>query len=235
MEECKEIVELAWDPYREDSALPVQERLERCQKMLQQWNQNSFGNVYKGIKQKQNRLQQLESLNLLHETAEEIQTLKKEINELHTREEVMWKQRSRVSWLQYGDKNSKFFHATASQRRQKNRIGGLMDDLGVWHDDQETTEKLILDYFKDIYSSNQPTSFDESLEAMDERVTPEMNDELQKEFKAVEVWHALQQMHPTKAPGPDGMSPVFYQKYWSIVGPSVTNCVLQALNSSVMS
>ena len=53
-------------------------------------------------------------------------------------------------------------------------------------------------------------------------------------FKADEVWQALQQMHPTKSPGLDGMSPIFYQKYWDIVGVSVSNCVLQALNTGVM-
>ena len=72
------------------------------------------------------------------------------------------------------------------------------------------------------------------MEAMDKRVTPEMNEELIKEFKVVEVWQALQQMHPTKSPGPNGMSPIFYQKYWDVVGPSVSNCVLQVLNSGVM-
>ena len=37
-EECKEVIEMAWDPYKDDSARPIQERLERCQRQLQCWN-----------------------------------------------------------------------------------------------------------------------------------------------------------------------------------------------------
>ena len=61
-----------------------------------------------------------------------------------------------------------------------------------------------------------------------------MNNVLLESFKADEVWQALQQMHPTKSPGPNGMSPIFYQKYWDIVGVNVSSCVLQALNTGVM-
>ena len=110
----------------------------------------------------------------------------------------------------------------------------MLDDEGVWQEEPEIVENIILDYFKSIFSSDQPASFDASLEAMDRRVTPEMNQALLKEFRAEEVWSALKQMHPTKAPGPDSMSPIFYQKYWDIVGPSVQNCVLQALNTGIM-
>jgi hypothetical protein len=38
-------------------------------------------------------------------------------------------------------------------------------------------------------------------------------------------------MHPSKAPGSDGMSSFFFQKYWHIVGFSVSTAVLSVLNS----
>lgn len=64
------------------------------------------------------------------------------------------------------------------------------------------------------------------------KVFEEMNEELTKEFTAEEVKAALKQMHPTKALRPNGMSAVFYQKYWDIVGFDVTNMVLNVLNSN---
>lgn len=88
-----------------------------------QWNREVFGNVNKVLKQKQERLQQLENLN--HDMVEEIQLLRKEINKTFIREEVMWKQRSRALWMRWGDRNTKFFHVTAMQRQRHNKIKGL--------------------------------------------------------------------------------------------------------------
>ena len=41
-------------------------------------------------------------------------------------------------------------------------------------------------------------------------------------------------MAPLTAPGPDGMSPIFYKSFWHIVGEDVTAVVLKVLNSSVV-
>lgn len=43
---------------------------------------------------------------------------------------------------------------------------------------------------------------------------------------------ALKNMHPTKAPAPDGVHVVFYQKYWHIVGDDISALVLDCLNNA---
>ena len=60
-----------------------------------------------------------------------------------------------------------------------------------------------------------------------------MNESLDRVFTRKEVVTALKQVHPTIAPGPDGMSALFYQKYWNIVGNGITNMVLNVLNNNV--
>ena len=214
--------------------MQVQYRLKCCQESLKLWNERVFGNVNKTLKLKQNCLQQLELLDLLHEPAEEIKALKKEINEITLREEMMWNQRLRALWVQCGDRNTKFFHETASNRRRRNRIEGLCDKEGIWRENKEEVDGIILDYFKEIYSTSFLVEFGSSLRVIDRRVSDDMNDALLKEFRVEEVRRALKQMHPTKSPGPDGMSPIFFQKYWDVVGPQVVDCVLNTLNSGIM-
>ena len=50
-------------------------------------------------------------------------------------------------------------------------------------------------------------------------------------FSAIEIKDALFYMHPDKSPGPDGMNPAFYQKFWHIVGEDVVLACLTFINN----
>lgn len=63
---------------------------------------------------------------------------------------------------------------------------------------------------------------DEILQATNQVVTQEMNGFFDSPFDAEEIKLAIKQMHPLKAPSPDGLLALFYKKYWHIVDRDVT-------------
>ena len=93
---------------------------------------------------------------------------------------------------------------------------------------------IIENYFKDIYTTSNLSSFDEILSGIHPAISEEDAGLLSRDFHASEVRLALDQMAPLTAPGPDGMSPIFYESFWHIMGRDVTSVVLNALNSGVV-
>ena len=57
-----------------------------------------------------------------------------------------------------------------------------------------------------------------------------MNEELQQPFTEEEITTTLSHMCPTKAPGPDGLPAVIFQKHWKLVREGVVNTCLHILN-----
>ena len=122
----------------------------------------------------------------------------------------MWKQRSRLNWFKEGDRNTRFFHAKALARYQKNVIEGIYDEASVWQDDESVVEMIFKDYYLELFVSSNPNEFTNLLEAVQPKVTESMNSSLLREFQSSEVYRALKQMYPLKAPGPDGMPLYFF-------------------------
>lgn len=79
-----------------------------------------------------------------------------------------------------------------------------------------------MNYFGSLFTSSNPTHIDHALEDFETRVSYEMNANICAASPGEEVQVALSQMHPTKAPGPDGMCHLFFKYYWNLVGPAVT-------------
>jgi hypothetical protein len=61
-------------------------------------------------------------------------------------------QRSRVNWLQHGDRNTAFFHQFASARRKKNLIKKLKHGED-WVEGTSAPKPIILEYFSGLFTS----------------------------------------------------------------------------------
>lgn len=93
-------------------------------------------------------------------------------------------------------------------------------------------EREFCDYFANLFATSKSNQeqVEAALEGMVPKVTDEMNEQLQQPFTEEEILETLLQMCPTKAPGPDGFSAAFYQKYWERVSTRVVTTCLHILN-----
>ena len=223
-DECENVVVNAWL-----GGASMVSKLEMCAADLRKWRNEKFGPAFKKLKSRRKELKKLNGGGLTPQQMDRRKRILREITELLELEESYWKQRSRVLWLAEGDKNSKFFHQRVSGRKKKNSIRAIKDENGVEVVGDNRVGQVVVNYFRSLFTSSTPSMINEALRHFQGRVTREMNEGLQMEYQVEEIRLALSQMHPIKAPGPDGMCPMSFQSYWHIVGPSISYMVLRIL------
>lgn len=139
-----------------------------------------------------------------------------EVEKLASQDEIHLRQRSRISWLREGDRNSNFFHLKASSRKVLNTIPGLVSSHSDWCSDDSKMGNIVLDYFGEIFTSSNPTLMDMEnvLGSVEPIVDCTMNHILTSLFTAKEIHRDLFDMHPDKAPCPNGLSVLFLSKFF---------------------
>ena len=130
-----------------------------------------FGQIPKKIQEKRETVNTLVNRDRNGSLGGDINKLRKEINELLDSEEIKWQQRSKVQWLGLGDRNTKYFHSKASDRKRKNTINCILDEEGNRHDSIDSIAKVAVSYFKNLYSSAYSTHISEVLDAIPTKVT----------------------------------------------------------------
>ena len=213
-----------------NSAFPLNSCLESCHVSLDAWNKNDFGHVGQQIARLQKTLERLELQPTSPSIITEMQKTRVELNCWLEEEDAMWLQKSRINWFREGDRNTRYFHSKTSARYQNNLIDGMEDSNGNWQEDISIVEGIIVDYYSTLFSTSNPTDFVKLLDALEPKVTSAMNQMLLRDFQESEVKKALKQMYPLKAPGPNGMPPLFFQYFQPLIGNVVTKTVLDFLN-----
>lgn len=128
-------------------------------------------------------------------------------------DDINWRQRAKRDWFKGGNRNTNFFHAWATQPRRSNEIHSILDAAGFRRSSTDTIGEAFTSYFKSLFSFEGPTVMEYCLYAVAQRVTPEMNLTILKEFTREEIVHALGEMQPLKVPSPDGFGACFFQHH----------------------
>jgi hypothetical protein len=195
------------------------------------WGKANYGSIPKDIKSIQATLQDLKAQTPSMETINNIQSLEAKLDGLLLKEEQWWAQRARTSWLQHGDKNSKFFYLKASQRHRKNRINFINNPDGTISTQNKDIQGVFQQYFTTLFTSTNPTNMQDTINVVANRVSPQMRDYLNQEFTAAEVSYATHQLKGNAAPGPDGLNANFFQTYWDTIGGEITQTALNILTN----
>ncbi|XP_019099765.1 PREDICTED: uncharacterized protein LOC109132546 [Camelina sativa] len=149
-------------------------------------------------------------------------------------EECYWHTKSRNRWLNCGDRNTNFFHASTKTRYAKNYISPLHDlQNNVYEGDKDIGEHAQK-YFSEVYTTSRipvsPIDFGD----FPSTVTQETNDDLTREFTNEEIYDALSDIGDDRAPRPDGLTARFYKHYWNIIGDDIIAEVKDFFETSYM-
>lgn len=79
-----------------------------------------------------------------------MQQLYADLTKLQEEEDLYWRQRAKVDWLKSGDRNTKFFHASANQKKKHNFIGNITYEMGQHWEEQEHVGEAFVHYFNNL-------------------------------------------------------------------------------------
>lgn len=115
------VLEQSWDAGQGSSLL---ERLNNCAHALSAWGKKIKDRFRKDINDCNKKLQRLQGLSD-NDSMVEFRATQDRLCLLLSQEELYWRQRAKSFWMKDGDRNTKYFHASASMRKRRKKSSGF--------------------------------------------------------------------------------------------------------------
>lgn len=201
-------------------AFILSKKLAGVRAHLRRWAKFSFGSIKL---KKLALLQEVENLDIVKESrilsageAREEQELLTKLKDIQKQEEIYWKQRSRLQWLQEGDENTRFFHAVANGRKNRNFIPCLNLEGSMIREARDIG-KAFTDHFNQLFGNRRATNFKIDFQKLFQAKTPVDLAMLERPFSREEIKKAVFDLGADKAPGPDGFPLHFFKQFWDTI------------------
>ena len=97
--------------------------------------------------------------------------------------------------------------------------------MGEWVHTEKEIEVVASGYFQELFTSSNPDTIEDTIRYITASVSEDMNQGLLKIPLDEEIRDATFAINPEKAHGPDGMTRLFYQRFWNNIGRDVCDMV----------
>ena len=210
-----------WDSYiySGSACFVMASKLKALMADLKLWNSLEFGDVslkLQGVLQAIQRLEVIaENRDLTEEEKTEKKNLKIEWEKNSLLEEISWRQKSRVTWLREGDKNTKYFHSVANSHRRNNSIRQIDID-GNLSTSQDAIKNHICSFYRNLYMEEfhcRPMLDGLYFQALQ----GEDASWLERPFQEDEMTGVVRNMNGDKSPSPDGFPMSFFHACWQVI------------------
>ena len=132
----------------------VWQRLRGTTGAMQRWAREIFGSIRRMIAKLKGQLSEAKVRALSTGHSLEVREIEAQVREIYTREEIMYKQRSRVDWLSAGDQNTKYFQSRATHRKRKNTIKALRREDGTRCTVDEQMSETAASFYEGLFTSD---------------------------------------------------------------------------------
>ncbi|KAL4298113.1 hypothetical protein GQ457_12G008760 [Hibiscus cannabinus] len=191
--------------------------LRQCKSASKDWRKNRLKDDPESIPSIESKCQalELEISNRVEPIAnsKELKKLRSKLWLCTMQEKREWLQKSRLKWFEAGDKNTKFFHLTASARRRSNYIGSLKFGESLIYNPSEI-KAAVEAHFRDMYNSSNTIPIDD-INCHLNSVSPESSTRLERPFTMEEIISALSSLDGSRALGSDGFNMNFLKRFWT--------------------
>uniref|UniRef100_A0A2N9FQ21 Reverse transcriptase domain-containing protein n=1 Tax=Fagus sylvatica TaxID=28930 RepID=A0A2N9FQ21_FAGSY len=228
------LVKDAWGCFPHNVNLAIKDFSNRARL----WNREVFGNIFHKKKRLLARLNGIQR-SLSHRPCAALLDLEKDLSYKYQNilrlEEEFWALKSRLHWSTLGDRNTSFFHLSTICRRHRNKIWCLKDAAGNWSNSATELKNIIQSYFVQLYKTDTVCStLVPPYQVHCNTLTNEEKSLLDIPISREEILRAFKSFKPLKAPGPDGLHPIFFQNFWDIIGDSTSSFIQDIFRLRVM-
>jgi hypothetical protein len=156
---CHNAITEAWAiPHQGTKCFKLYKKIEQTRLAILSWLKTNKPNAAKRIEEITIKLNFQYQQNQYD--SQLINNLESLLQKYYKEESDYWRLKSRATWLEKADLNTKYFHAVTSNRHQKNKITHLTNINGGPVFGQADIESLTIDHFQDLYTSQGSSHWD---------------------------------------------------------------------------